>query len=66
MLHSDGLGLRWWTLIGAVPFALDFDRGVISRVVPSSPAEHAGLHTGDSVEAIDGRPVRTLLALPPL
>ena len=43
--------------------ALDFDRGVISGIAPGSPAERAGLHTGDSVEAIDGRPVRTLLAL---
>jgi len=37
----------------------DFRTFVVESVIPDSPASEQGLHAGDGVVAIDGRPVRT-------
>jgi carboxyl-terminal processing protease len=43
-------------------FRLIDDAAVVTRVEPASPAERAGLRTGFVLRAIDGVPVRRLLA----
>jgi S1-C subfamily serine protease len=48
------LGLRGRTAAGGV---------VVAEVYPSGPAERAGLHQGDTIEAIDGRPTAKLAEL---
>jgi sigma-B regulation protein RsbU (phosphoserine phosphatase) len=48
--------------IGVVfrPFQPGVERLTIISVSPASPAERAGLMTGDSIEAINGRPLKTI------
>ncbi len=51
----------------AASFGLAHAQGaLISRVLPESPAEAAGLMAGDIVLEVNGRPVRESAALPPL
>jgi len=41
-------------------FTLRFDdQGTVSNVVPGSAAEQRGMHPGDRILSIDGRPIRT-------
>lgn len=57
--ESTGQGEQAWLGISGVPQILD-DGGrglLILQVVPSSPAERAGLRPLDVMRAIDGRPV---------
>ena len=47
-------------------FGMDKPQGaLVARVVADSPAEEAGLQTGDVVMAVDGQPVKTSDELPP-
>ncbi len=50
------------TCAGGKPSFLPADRNLstfIASVVPGSPAEAAGLHRGDAIAAVNGRPVRS-------
>ena len=54
-----GISVQDLTPALAEAFGLDTRTGVvITQVVPESPAEQAGLRTGDVVLRVDGRPVR--------
>ncbi|MBK8480564.1 MAG: RIP metalloprotease RseP [Proteobacteria bacterium] len=51
----DRLGLRWRCgLIGVSPL---FEMAQIGVIDPASPAGRAGLHTGDLITAVNGRPI---------
>ena len=42
-------------------FAIQFGRNLIANVIPGSPGDRAGLRVGDTLVAVDGRPIRSVL-----
>jgi Do/DeqQ family serine protease len=71
-LVKKGKVTRGWLGIGIQPltpdlarsFGLQVEDGVlINQVMPGSPAEAAGLKTGDLVQSVDGKPIKDLRQL---
>lgn len=55
---------RWWERSGMRRIGIGFaERAVVDRVVENSPAEKAGLKTGDVIESINGVQILSVLTV---
>ncbi|HLF72678.1 MAG TPA: site-2 protease family protein [Dehalococcoidia bacterium] len=54
------LAITLFTLALMIPREVNIGRAVIAQVVPGSPAQMAGLKTGDIIEEIDGRKIESV------
>ncbi|EDY85833.1 peptidase S1C, Do [gamma proteobacterium HTCC5015] len=62
-----GVAIQEVTLELAESFGLDKPRGaLVASVMPDSPAEKAGIETGDIILSVDDKDVRRSSALPPI